>query len=407
MGLEQQASEWRSAIELLLQWDRGDRHLDDLLEKYNIGKLRWLVIESFRTRPVVDRILDGKMSRKPRPKVLHILRLAVTEILNRGSDKHPAIVNSAVAMAKELGVSKPEVGFINGVLRSILRAPDDQEYSLDETVAPWLLSRWRRQFGAEALALLLEWNSRVPEITIRGLDCPEYATSTEWNGFFRIQDGRFSDAIKDLESGLFYVQDPFTRIPVELLEVQPGETILDLCAAPGGKSRWLLENMEGKGRLVAIDRPGARLKRLERNLQAVSSQNASVIGADVLRMETEMKAAGIRPGSVDAVLIDVPCSNTGVIQKRPDVKLRLVKEDIQQQADMQLSLLDAAAQWPRTGGRLVYSTCSLEEEENSGVVSSFLQLHPDWELKESVLSLPWMCGHDGGGAFLLTKSQQA
>ena len=116
---------------------------------------------------------------------------------------------------------------------------------------------------------------------------------------------------------------------------------------------------------------------------------------------------GIELGTVDAILIDVPCSNTGVIQKRPDVKIRLHEDTFARMAELQLELLGHAARWLRPGGRLVYSTCSLETEENAGVVEGFLRANPAYRQAACVVSYPWQCGHDGGGAFLLTKSTSA
>lgn len=405
MALNEQVEDWKAAIELLIEWEVGGRHLDDLLERHNPGKLRWLVIQSFRVRLVVDRILSGRIKRQPRPKVLHILQLAVAELLSRSMDKGPAIVNTAVTIAAQLGASKPEAGFINGVLRSILRQPESLDYSLDETIPGWLLDKWRKDYGTEALALLLEWNSRTPTIFVRADDCPCYAESTDWAGFYAIKEKRFIEALPELKAGKGYIQDPFTRVPIDLLEIQPGENIIDFCAAPGGKSRWILEKLQGRGSLLAVDKPGPRIERLQQNLELVPHANYEVLATDILELETNNISQSMKPGTIDAVLIDVPCSNTGVIQRRPDVQLRLSERDISKQADLQLSLLESASKWPRDGGRLVYSTCSLEQEENAQLVARFLARHPDWALEDSVLSLPWICGHDGGGAFLLTKTR--
>ena len=198
------------------------------------------------------------------------------------------------------------------------------------------------------------------------------------------------------------MQDPFSRIPVEMLEVASGESVLDLCAAPGGKSRLLAHAMGGKGRLILVDKPGPRLDRLQSN-SAAFPHRPEVIGARLEELEKEGSENGLPPQGMDAVLIDVPCSNTGVMQKRPDVKLRLREDDISRLAEEQGKLLALAARWVRPGGRLVYSTCSLEEEENAGVVDRFLEATTGWDLKDRTISLPWECGHDGGGAFLLTK----
>jgi 16S rRNA (cytosine967-C5)-methyltransferase len=132
----------------------------------------------------------------------------------------------------------------------------------------------------------------------------------------------------------------------------------------------------------------------------------TIIGSPLEELEGCAPEHGLQAGSMDAVLIDVPCSNTGVIQKRPDVKLRIKADEISALGTRQLELLELAARWVKPGGRLVYSTCSLEAEENTEVVEAFCRRNPSWQLQRSVISLPWECGHDGGAAFLLTINPQ-
>ena len=260
-----------------------------------------------------------------------------------------------------------------------------------------------KKIGEEATEALVNWNQRIPDLTLRADARPPYAEETAWEGYFKLGRARFGEALPDLESGKVYMQDPFTGIPVKLLGVHPGESVADLCAAPGGKTRLLAEALGGQGVLLALDKPGRRVDRLKENLLRSGMSWVKVISA-VLESSGPATGGGITGGKpVDAVLIDVPCSNTGVIQKRPDVKLRLSESGVSELSLQQLRLLEAASGWVRPGGRLVYSTCSIEEEENQGVIDCFLKEHPEWQLMESVMSYPWVCQHDGGGAFLLTN----
>ncbi|HSH09430.1 MAG TPA: RsmB/NOP family class I SAM-dependent RNA methyltransferase, partial [Oceanipulchritudo sp.] len=399
--VKQQLGGWGEAVELLCRWESGVAHMDDLLEKAELQGSRWLVMETFRQWLVIERILAPRLRKLPRPQALQILRLAVAECLQREPETHPRIVHHAVEVARQLGLSRPETGFLNAVLRGILRdGAGWGTVSLEATHPEWLVKRWSNQFGPEGVQGLLAWNQAVPDISLRAPACPEYAEATVWPGYFRIKSGRFKEALPDLRAGRAYVQDPFTRIPVELLAPQPGERVLDLCAAPGGKTRLLAEVMQGKGILVAVDRPGARLKRLVENAQRMPTELVRVLGCALEELDKDRLSPFIPDGLADAALIDVPCSNTGVIQKRPDVKIRLGEGDIARLALVQGSLLAAAARWVRPGGRLVYSTCSLEAEENDQVVAAFLAKHDDWQLETRLISLPWECGHDGGGAFL-------
>ena len=403
--MRQESGHWREAIELLGKCENGAAHLDDLLERVELGEARWLVMETFRQWLVIDGLLQARIRRKPRPVLQHLLRLALTECLHREQDFRPRIVHHAVEVARLLGLSKAEQGFVNGVLRSILRAGEAiGEASLERSHPAWMVKRWKDRFGEVATGKLLEWNQASPVVTIRAQACPPYAQPTLWPGYFQLASGGFPRALPDLQAGTVYAQDPFARIPVELLEPRPGETILDLCAAPGGKTRLIAESMAGKGRLVAVDKPGRRLDRLKENIARMDPSTIEVVGCAVEEIgQLELPSLGAL--SADGVLIDVPCSNTGVIRRRPDVKLRLGEGDIPILQGVQLALLEHAARWTGPSGRLVYSTCSLEREENEDVVGIFCRRNPGWRLVRAELSRPWECSHDGGGAFLLTRDE--
>ncbi len=390
---------------LLGRFVAGKGHLDHLLEEAALGRQHWLVMEVFRQWLVIEALLAPHLQRPPRPQAINLLRLAVAELLAREAACHPRIVHHAGEVAHRLGLSRAEAGFVNAVLRAVLRAGwGPAESRLEASHPDWLRRRWERQFGREAMRALLRWNQAVPQLTFRAAEPPPYAEPTPWAGFYTIRKGAMPAALADARGGRIYLQDPFTRVPVELLQIKPGETVLDLCAAPGGKSRQLAERLAGTGRLVAVDRPGPRLQRLRANLAHAPAGRVEVVACAVAELEAALAPLGLQPGACDAVLIDVPCSNTGVMQKRPDVKLRLREADIPRLAAQQLALLEAAARWPRPGGCLVYSTCSLEQEENAGVIEAFLRGRPDWRLQQARISLPWECGHDGGGAFLLTRA---
>ncbi len=401
--LREELKDWAQAVQLLGKFEAGGAHLDDLLESALLGRSRWLVMETFRRWCIIDRILKPCLGRKPRPVAHNLLRLAVAECLVRDPETWPRVVHHAIEVARLLKLSKPETGFLNAVLRRILREDRLQPGSLEETHPAWLVERWQAQFGRADAQALLEWNQTLPPIYLSAPEKPEYAEVSRWPGFYELPAGRFQDALADLEAGRVYVQDPFTRIPVEMLHAMPGETVLDLCAAPGGKSRLIAQGMSGRGRLIMVDRPGTRLERLRANAALFCPLIGEVIGVPLEELESAGSASQLEPGSIDAVLVDVPCSNTGVMSRRPDVKLRLKSASIGRHAAQQLGLLREAARWVRPGGRLVYSTCSLEKEENDDVIAAFCEDQPEWSLGERRISLPWECGHDGGGAFLLTK----
>ena len=191
------------------------------------------------------------------------------------------------------------------------------------------------------------------------------------------------------------MKDPSTRLAPELLAPVKGQSVLDLCAAPGGKAYDLAYQMEYDGHLVALDLPGNRIERLRENLRTLAQDaplfQCDVLEADLLKADTTTFSDRQLPSRYDAVLLDAPCSNTGVIQRRTDVKWRLQPKDIAKCAALQKQLIAAAARFVKPGGRLVYSTCSIEYEENQAVVDHFLasEYGQRFKLRKSVQSLPW------------------
>jgi 16S rRNA (cytosine967-C5)-methyltransferase len=364
-----------------------------------------LVRELFRQWFVVEKLLQERLRGRTRPRVRHLLGLALAELLAAGEqdEGHAArVVHHAVQSGRRAGFAAPELGLVNAVLRGLLRGGlPAAGAERDRANHPqWLVERWESSFGVAATEQLLRWNQRMAEHYVVASQCPEYAEATTWRGVWRVRGG-VSAAIDDLAHGVVTLVDPFATVPVELLAPRPGEQLLDLCAAPGGKSRQLALGLAGRGRLWSVDRPGPRLQRLQANLEPFAAVSR-VIGSTV--EELEGAAHGLREGGCDGVLIDVPCSNTGVIRRRPDVRVRLRPQAIGEAAQRQRVLLEAAAKWVKPGGRLVYSTCSLEREENEAVVDDFIAGHSSWQVEGSQLSRPWEQAHDGGGAFLLRRA---
>ena len=280
----------------------------------------------------------------------------------------------------------------------------------------WLITRWSARFSPDQMLQMAKWFDLRQPLTLRVnplkttrdellaemreaaieesttlLEPGDRPESIRYEGPFRIVD------LPGFADGSFTVQDETAMSAAALLAPQPGERVLDLCAAPGTKTTHLAELMNGEGSIVATDVDLGRLRRIEENADRLGF--SSMIEPLVIREDL----SELPQGPFNAILIDVPCSNTGVLGKRPEVRSRITPEDIDELVVTQQKLLGAAASLVAPGGRIVYSTCSVEPEENSGVVTQFLQKSSDFELVETHNFVP---GNptDGGYQVLLKRT---
>ena len=400
----------QAAVSALHAWAGGRDYAESLIERHaqrrnlspaDRGLLQSVLYAVLRHRRLLDHWISELRHGKLDPETRDVLRVGLAQILLLGIPDHAA-VNEPVECAKA-----SVRGLINAVLR---RAIDTREQRLGEidTLPPavahshpdWLVNKWTRQFGkAEALALM-EWNNRPADtfFRINPLAPPMEAPLpgepvADAPGFYQLE-GTPPTAL--LATGRIYIQDPATRHAVELLAPQPGEHILDACAAPGGKAFLIATAQGGADTLVCTDSNEKRLPRLEENLRRLHA------GAAETSCHNWLEPAPVAwHGKFDAILLDVPCSNTGVIRRRIDVRWRLQPADIDAITTTQRRILENAAPCLKPGGRIVYSTCSIEPEENAGLVESFVAHHPAFAIEDTRAALPFRDGTDGAFAALL------
>lgn len=408
------------------------------------ARCQHLVLGVVRHYGRIEAGLAKLVAHPPRFTTRAVLYLAGFELIEAAgedgsSDRVPKIVHHAVTQAKELS-SAAESRMVNAVVRRLaelmVRLPPAPNAPAEELAAffshpVWLIKNWLAQFGPTSTRQLLEWNQRPAPVFARwrtpsteddpqplakgerhGL--PEFLRPTRWPGFLEVQPGHWGEVEPLLKAGQLYLQDPAGRIPVELLAPRADENVLDLCAAPGGKSLLIADRMAAErpaaatapaGRLVAVDLPGPRIARLKENLARVEKPEVALVQASLLENLPQILREHRLPVRYPAILLDAPCSNTGVMRHRVDVKWRLQPGDLKKHPQQQLALLLAATRLCEPGGRLVYSTCSLDAEENEHVVQGFLASPAgrSFALEQSVLCYPWTSGHDGGAAFLLRQ----
>jgi 16S rRNA (cytosine967-C5)-methyltransferase len=376
-----------------------------------------LVYGVVRRQATLDWLIARKTQDRPQKEALRILlQLGLYQIfwLDRVPDH--AAVHETVQLARELGFGA-QAGFINAVLRGYTREKEKTLSALatlksdNPSVAfshpQWLVDQWQKRWGAETAAQLMEWNNQPPKTFARlnTIKTDADALLTRWREeenieydlvraawlpeclMFELKSHPPLQQMKTFQEGCFYIQDPGTIAAVLALDPQPGETILDLCAAPGGKTTFIAQLMRNEGRIIAQEINPDRLKLLRENchrLGATCVQSALPSTLDP------------RPSTLnDRILIDAPCSNTGVLRRRIDLRWRIQPQEIERLRKTQLDLLHQAAGLLKPGGTLVYSTCSLESEENAEVVQQFLESNPQFKLEQEQELLPFRDRVDG------------
>jgi 16S rRNA (cytosine967-C5)-methyltransferase len=380
------------------------------------GLCHELVCGVVRWQATLDCLIARKTApgREQRPALQNLLRLGLYQIFWLDRIPPHAAVHETVEQAKRSGYGH-QAGFINAILRGYLRETDaikkilaDMKISqpaLGWSHPEWLVEKWRKNFGDEKTRQLLEWNNTPPKTFARvntlktdagklverwREENVEYDFCTrDWTGenlAFELKSHPSLNSLPSFRDGWFYLQDPSTLLAPVLLGAQPGEAILDLCAAPGGKTMFMAQMMDDTGKIVAQDIGPDRLKLIR--------ENCARLG--VTCVENILPSAfSLQPSAFDRVLIDAPCSNTGVMRRRVDLRWRISPEEISRLQKTQLELLRQAATKLKPGGVLVYSTCSLEPEENSEVVKEFLREQQHFNLETERQLLPFVDGVDG------------
>ena len=421
---------WALAVQLLVRLldnhERVDALLDSLprsLGRAERGRCQHLLFGAVRHLGRIEAIFTPLLARPPRSTVKAVLLIAGYELIEGGAEGHVArVVHHAVEQTKTLA-SAPEAKLVNAVVRKIATSIAAQkepgklahfsELAAYYSHPEWMVKRWLAQFGAEGTRALLEWNQKPAPVYARWRltdrlpegDDAVLLVPTPWKGFYEVKSGSWPRIEALIADGTLFLQDPATRHAIDLLAPKAGETILDACAAPGGKSLAIADVM-GSGRVVAIDLPGPRIDRLKQNLSRAKGADVALVQGDLMQAEKDgLFKQHALPEVFDAVLLDVPCSNTGVMRHRVDVKWRLQIADFAKHARQQGDLLSSAARFVAPGGRLVYSTCSLDVDENEGVIKLFLEkTRGRYKVEAKHQSLPWVEGHDGASAFVLRKA---
>lgn len=408
----------KAALAGLAKWTNEQAGIDDFLDQHVASDLRppvsSLLFEYFRNKALIDRIVSSKCARAPKPRYQRLLALTVTQCFFQSGISPESAVNVAVDSAHR-NYGKSTSGFINGVLRNVLRT-DLEEYQKETSGDPLscfpeiLRKRWKRNFAVDELKKLSSSFTQEAPLTFRltgkisksELDSagaeklPDFAWAPDM-AFFTVSQSKELFQTDFLRTGRIYIQDPATALAPCMADIKGGERILDMCAAPGGKTLILAERLKGDGHLVAADRSARRQELTRENFKNRDLDCEIIVGAaDELRFPAE---------SFDIILLDVPCTNTGVFRHKPDALWRFNQVDLKDTMKLQRGILEKAAGLVTPGGQIIYSTCSIEPEENRMQIEKFLSDNKNFSLVKQQLLLPDTL-HDGAFAALLIKKYQ-
>ena len=399
------------AVKILNRVERTDAYLEKLLDNelknselsgpdkallYEIvhGVTRW----QGRLDWILNGFYKGQFS-KAIPNLKNGLRVALYQILFLDRIPDHAAVNEAVEFVKKLQGQKP-ADLTNAILRNIIRSknsiryPDPNEDLIGYLSAyyshpSWMVKRYVERFGKDETEKLLNANNDKPYLTLRinaiKTNPQEFKSLLEkvnlkyrpgkfLNEFVQLQNLTNITAWDYYQKGFFNIQDESAGLAVRLLDVEPGMNVLDMCAAPGGKTAYLGSLMNNTGTITALDRYEGRLKLVIKNDERLGLTCVKTIESDALDFESE---------PFDRVLADVPCSGTGTLSKKPDIKWKKDIFDLRKMSEIQLKLINKAAKLVKVGGVLVYSTCSIEPEENFEIVKKFLQSNPNFKFESA------------------------
>ncbi|MEW5800080.1 MAG: 16S rRNA (cytosine(967)-C(5))-methyltransferase RsmB [Bacteroidota bacterium] len=397
-----------TSVKILNRVERTDSYLDKLIDSelrsnefndFDKALLMEIVHGVLRWQSKLDWVLNGFFHgnfSKAEVTVRNTLRAALYQILFLDKVPDHAAVNEAVEFMKRVR-SEKAAGLVNGVLRNIIRNKEGIHYPDVQNDAAlylstmysyplWMVRRWMNRFGFYETEKLLEAQNQKPGLTLRintmktsiedfmkmfELHNISYERSSYLPMFLRTTNLSNISQTEIFRRGFFTVQDESAGIASTLLDVKPGERVIDLCSAPGGKTTFFGETMKNQGKIIAVDKYQTRLNLVKTGCERLGITNVEYVAADGAEFESE---------PADKIIIDAPCSGLGVLAKKPDIKIKREMRDIVDVVKSQERLIENASKLLKSGGVMVYSTCTIEPEENFNLVKKFLEQHPEFSI---------------------------
>lgn len=347
---------------------------------------------------IIDQFSKVKV-KKMKPVIRNILRSAVYQLKYMDNVPDSAVCNEAVKLAVKKGFGTLR-GFVNGVVRSIARGLDSVEYpkepikalSVKYSVPEWILQVWKKEYPIEVIEIMLNAFLEEKPLLVRCLDetlagVEELKKELEAEGVkvgvhsylpYALELSGF-DYLEDLDSfqeGKFSVQDISSMMVCEVADPKEGNRVIDVCAAPGGKAVHMAEKLKGTGYVEARDLTEYKVNLIWDNIDRTGLENIEAVQWDALEMDEESKE------SADIVIADLPCSGLGVFGKKTDLKYKTKEESLDELAELQRKILENVQSYVKPGGKLIYSTCTINPSENMGNVHWLLENYPEFELMD-------------------------
>ena len=412
------------AINLISQVDKGaysNIALNETFKTLNINsKEKAFMTEIFygvlRNKKFLDYIIEKNTKEIKKEWIRNLLRISIYQITFMDSD-NKGIVWEATELAKKYSIAISK--FINGTLRNYLRnkdselknLADEKNYEVLYSIPKWFYNILEKQYRNENLKQAITSLKKVPYLSVR-VNKLKY-TEKEFEEFLKEKDIQIIKKVdtvyyinsgliinsEEFKTGKIIAQDASSYLAAKNLGVMPNELVLDICAAPGGKTAVLAENMENRGEIIAIDIHQHKIKLIDTNMKK--------LGIDIVKA-TVMDARNVNKQGrkFDKILVDVPCSGYGVIRKKPEILYSKNRENVEELAKLQLEILNSAADILKDGGELIYSTCTITDEENTNNIKKFLEERKEFKVEKLCIPENVLGDYDSLGGFCINYKEE-
>ena len=413
------------AINLISQVDKGaysNIALNETFKTLNINsKEKAFITEIFygviRNKKFLDYIIEKNTKEIKKEWIRNLLRISIYQITFMDSDNKGVVWEATELAKKKYGV--PISKFINGTLRNYLRnkdselksLADEKNYEVLYSIPKWFCDMLEKQYGNENLKQAITSLKKIPYLSVR-VNKLKY-TEKEFEEFLKEKDIQIIKKIdtvyyinsgliinsEEFKTGKIIAQDASSYLAAKNLGAMSNELVLDICAAPGGKTAVLTENMENRGEIIAIDIHQHKIKLIETNMKKLGIDIVKAIVMDARNVNKQGR-------KFDKILVDVPCSGYGVIRKKPEILYSKNRENIEELAKLQLEILNSAADILKDGGELIYSTCTITDEENTNNIEKFLKEREEFKVEKLYILENVSGDYDKLGGFCINYKEE-